>query len=145
MWERAQLVQEVRGRDVAVQDVSEKATQMPVKLAGKGRIEPQARRRVEIAHEEITQRLQRADRERRHVREERGAGHADRAPGGGLPRVRHLEERFAALRALGELELRGVPTTREAALEIVASDAFRSGQYSTSFLDDTRLSAVGVS
>jgi len=50
-----------------------------------------------------------------------------------------------SLRALGELELRGVPTTREAALEIVASDAFRSGQYSTSFLDDTRLSAVGVS
>jgi acetyl-CoA carboxylase biotin carboxylase subunit len=50
-----------------------------------------------------------------------------------------------SLRALGELELRGVPTTREAALEILASDAFRSGQYSTSFLDDTRLSAVSAS
>ena len=49
-----------------------------------------------------------------------------------------------SLRALGELELRGVPTTREAVLEILASDAFRSGQYSTSFLDDTRLAAVGV-
>ncbi len=49
-----------------------------------------------------------------------------------------------SLRALGELELRGVPTTREAALEIIASDAFRSGQYSTSFLDDTRLSAVSA-
>jgi len=49
-----------------------------------------------------------------------------------------------SLRALGELELRGVPTTREAALEILASDAFRSGQYSTSFLEDTHLSAVGV-
>src|SRR6266550_1928483 len=49
-----------------------------------------------------------------------------------------------SLRALGELELRGVPTTREAALEILASDAFRSGQYSTSFLDDTRLSAVSA-
>jgi acetyl-CoA carboxylase biotin carboxylase subunit len=49
-----------------------------------------------------------------------------------------------SLRALGELELRGVPTTREAALEILASEAFRSGQYSTSFLDDTRLSAVSV-
>ncbi len=47
-----------------------------------------------------------------------------------------------SLCALGELELRGVPTTREAALEILASDAFRSGRYSTSFLDDTRLSAV---
>jgi acetyl-CoA carboxylase, biotin carboxylase subunit len=49
-----------------------------------------------------------------------------------------------SLRALGELELRGVPTTREAALEILASDAFRSGQYSTSFFDETRLAAVGV-
>jgi acetyl-CoA carboxylase biotin carboxylase subunit len=49
-----------------------------------------------------------------------------------------------SLRALGELELRGVATTREAALEIVASDAFRSGEYSTSFLDETRLSAVSA-
>jgi acetyl-CoA carboxylase biotin carboxylase subunit len=49
-----------------------------------------------------------------------------------------------SLRALGELELRGVPTTREAALEILASDAFRSGRYSTSFLDDTQLSAVSA-
>jgi acetyl-CoA carboxylase, biotin carboxylase subunit len=49
-----------------------------------------------------------------------------------------------SLRALGELELRGVPTTREAALEILASEAFRSGQYFTSFLDDTRLSAVSA-
>ena len=47
------------------------------------------------------------------------------------------------LRALGDLELRGVPTTREAALEIVASDSFRSGNYSTGFLDETELSAVG--
>jgi acetyl-CoA carboxylase, biotin carboxylase subunit len=49
-----------------------------------------------------------------------------------------------SLRALSELELRGVPTTREAALEILASDAFRSGRYSTSFLDETRLAAVGA-
>jgi acetyl-CoA carboxylase biotin carboxylase subunit len=57
------------------------------------------------------------------------------------------EDRAAAiercLRALGELELRGVPTTREAALEIVASDSFRSGSYSTSFLVETELAAVG--
>src|SRR3954466_5899316 len=50
-----------------------------------------------------------------------------------------------SLRALGELELRGVPTTREAALEILASDTFRSGQYSTSFLEETRLAAVSAS
>jgi len=49
-----------------------------------------------------------------------------------------------SLRALGELELRGVATTREAALEILASDPFRSGEYSTSFLDETRLSAVSA-
>ena len=39
------------------------------------------------------------------------------------------EDRHSAiersLRALGELELRGVPTTREAALEILASETFR--------------------
>jgi acetyl-CoA carboxylase biotin carboxylase subunit len=48
------------------------------------------------------------------------------------------------LRALRDLELVGVPTTRDAALEIVGSDAFRSGDYSTSFLEETRLEAVGV-
>ncbi|HKI92254.1 MAG TPA: acetyl-CoA carboxylase biotin carboxylase subunit [Gaiellaceae bacterium] len=41
-----------------------------------------------------------------------------------------------ALRVLGELEVRGVPTTREAALEIIASEEFRSGVYSTSFLEE---------
>jgi acetyl-CoA carboxylase biotin carboxylase subunit len=41
-----------------------------------------------------------------------------------------------ALRALGELEVRGVPTTREAAMEILASPEFRSGDYSTSFLEE---------
>jgi acetyl-CoA carboxylase, biotin carboxylase subunit len=58
------------------------------------------------------------------------------------------EDRPAAiercLRALRELELEGVPTTRAAALEIVGSDAFRSGSYSTNFLDETRLDAVRV-
>jgi acetyl-CoA carboxylase, biotin carboxylase subunit len=48
------------------------------------------------------------------------------------------------LRTLRELELEGVPTTRAAALEIVGSDAFRSGSYSTNFLDETRLDAVRV-
>jgi acetyl-CoA carboxylase, biotin carboxylase subunit len=41
-----------------------------------------------------------------------------------------------ARRALGELEVVGVPTTREAALDILASDEFGSGAYSTSFLDE---------
>jgi acetyl-CoA carboxylase biotin carboxylase subunit len=48
------------------------------------------------------------------------------------------------LRALRDLELVGVPTTRDAALEIVGSEAFRSGDYSTSFLEETRLAAVAV-
>ncbi|HEX6026915.1 MAG TPA: biotin carboxylase N-terminal domain-containing protein [Solirubrobacter sp.] len=39
-----------------------------------------------------------------------------------------------ALRALHELEVRGVPTTREAAIDILASPEFRRGAYSTSFL-----------
>jgi acetyl-CoA carboxylase, biotin carboxylase subunit len=38
------------------------------------------------------------------------------------------------LRALGELQLTGVPTTRAAALEILASEEFRSGDYSTGYL-----------
>ena len=58
------------------------------------------------------------------------------------------EDRPAAIRrcarALGELELRGPPTTREAALEILASEAFRSGDYSTSFLEETTLATVGA-
>jgi acetyl-CoA carboxylase biotin carboxylase subunit len=50
------------------------------------------------------------------------------------------EDREAAiargLRALGELELEGVPTTRALALEILGSDEFLGGAYSTSFLDE---------
>jgi acetyl-CoA carboxylase biotin carboxylase subunit len=39
-----------------------------------------------------------------------------------------------ARRALGELELRGPPTTRELALEILASEDFVGGDYSTGYL-----------
>jgi acetyl-CoA carboxylase biotin carboxylase subunit len=49
-----------------------------------------------------------------------------------------------SLRALRELDVRGVPTTREAALEILAGETFRSGRYSTSFLEETELAAVGA-
>jgi len=41
-----------------------------------------------------------------------------------------------ALRALGELEVDGVPTTRELAIEILRSPEFAGGVYSTSFLAD---------
>jgi acetyl-CoA carboxylase biotin carboxylase subunit len=58
------------------------------------------------------------------------------------------EDRPAAIerctRALNELELIGVPTTREAAIEILANDAFRSGEYFTSFLDETPLAALSA-
>jgi len=49
-----------------------------------------------------------------------------------------------ALRALGEFELRGVATTRDVVAEILASDEFRSGRYSTSFLEEKQLAAVGA-
>jgi acetyl-CoA carboxylase biotin carboxylase subunit len=51
-----------------------------------------------------------------------------------------------ALRALGELVVEGVPTTREAAIEILRTEEFSSGRYSTSFFEETgrRLAAVGV-
>jgi acetyl-CoA carboxylase, biotin carboxylase subunit len=41
-----------------------------------------------------------------------------------------------ALRALGELELEGIPTTRELAIAILSDDGFRSGSYSTGYLAD---------
>ncbi len=53
------------------------------------------------------------------------------------------------IRALGELELEGVPTTRELALDILRSDAFTSGDYSTGYLaemqDRAAVARTGVS
>src|SRR5438067_3557353 len=100
MWERAQLVYEMCGRDIAIEDVPQKTAKVPVELTGERRIESQARGRIEIAHEEIAQRLERADRERRHVRQPRRAARADRTAGRGLPRVDLLGQSGAALRAL---------------------------------------------
>jgi acetyl-CoA carboxylase biotin carboxylase subunit len=40
-----------------------------------------------------------------------------------------------ALRALAELELTGVATTREFAMDVLRSDAFRSGRYDTSYVE----------
>jgi acetyl-CoA carboxylase biotin carboxylase subunit len=58
------------------------------------------------------------------------------------------EDRHAAIercvRALHDLELIGVPTTREAAIEILGNEAFRSGDYSTSFLEETPLAALAA-
>jgi biotin carboxylase len=41
-----------------------------------------------------------------------------------------------AMRALTELEIEGIPTTREAALDVLGSREFGSGNYSTSTLDE---------
>jgi acetyl-CoA carboxylase, biotin carboxylase subunit len=41
-----------------------------------------------------------------------------------------------ALRALGELAVDGIPTTRELGIRILRSEQFASGRYSTSFLED---------
>jgi len=55
------------------------------------------------------------------------------------------EDRPAAiarcLRALQELEVVGVATTRDFAARVLRSDAFASGEYNTSYLD-TAVSAV---
>ena len=40
------------------------------------------------------------------------------------------------LRALGELEIEGVATTRSFAVDVLRSDAFASGDYDTSFVDE---------
>jgi acetyl-CoA carboxylase biotin carboxylase subunit len=52
-----------------------------------------------------------------------------------------------ALRALGELQLEGVPTTRELAMDILRSEEFGSGRYSTGFLAEAgaRLQALAGS
>ena len=42
-----------------------------------------------------------------------------------------------ALRALGELAVQGIPTTRETAIEILRTEEFASGRYSTSFLEES--------
>jgi acetyl-CoA carboxylase, biotin carboxylase subunit len=49
-----------------------------------------------------------------------------------------------ALRALGELVLEGVPTTRELAIDILRSEEFGSGRYSTGYLAEAagRLPAI---
>jgi acetyl-CoA carboxylase biotin carboxylase subunit len=47
-----------------------------------------------------------------------------------------------AIRVLRELEIEGVPTTREIAIEILDSERFRSGDYSTSFLEEVELAAL---
>jgi acetyl-CoA carboxylase, biotin carboxylase subunit len=47
-----------------------------------------------------------------------------------------------AERALGETSVDGIPTTREVALEVLASEAFRSGEYSTSTLEALRAVAA---
>ena len=40
------------------------------------------------------------------------------------------------LRALGELDVRGVPTTREAAIDVLRTEEFQTGRYSTTFLEE---------
>jgi acetyl-CoA carboxylase biotin carboxylase subunit len=51
------------------------------------------------------------------------------------------DDREAAIargrRALSELEVAGLPTTREFALDVLESDAFVSGTYSTGFVDES--------
>jgi acetyl-CoA carboxylase, biotin carboxylase subunit len=51
-----------------------------------------------------------------------------------------------ALRALREFEIGGVPTTRDAAIDILSSPEFRSGEYSTAFLEEAgaRLPALAA-
>src|SRR5437764_3227794 len=43
-----------------------------------------------------------------------------------------------ALRALGELQLDGVPTTRALAIDVLRSEGFASGRYSTEYLAEAR-------
>jgi acetyl-CoA carboxylase biotin carboxylase subunit len=50
-----------------------------------------------------------------------------------------------ARRALGELEIEGVATTRDLFLEIVEEPAFRSGRYTTAYLEQARAALPSLS
>src|SRR3954447_8643675 len=58
------------------------------------------------------------------------------------------EDRPAAisrtLRALGELSVTGIPTTRELAIQVLRSEHLASGRYSTSFLEESGQRLVAV-
>ena len=57
------------------------------------------------------------------------------------------EDRPAAIsrarRALSEFDLEGVPTTQVLAMEIIETESFASGAYTTAFLADSSLGALG--
>jgi acetyl-CoA/propionyl-CoA carboxylase biotin carboxyl carrier protein len=57
------------------------------------------------------------------------------------------EDRPAAIararRALSEFELEGVPTTRALAMDIIETESFASGDYTTAFLAEAALGALG--
>ncbi len=53
-----------------------------------------------------------------------------------VPEEVRLNRELALPPALSELELEGIATTRELALDVLSSTAFRSGDYSTSTLAD---------
>jgi biotin carboxylase len=40
------------------------------------------------------------------------------------------------VRALEELEVEGIPTTRDLALDVLRSEGFAAGDYSTGYLDE---------
>ena len=46
-----------------------------------------------------------------------------------------VEDELVFVRALGELDVRGVPTTRELAIDVLRSEEFEDGRYSTSYLE----------
>jgi biotin carboxylase len=48
------------------------------------------------------------------------------------------------VRALEELEIGGVPTTRGLALDVLRSDVFASGRYSTSFLAENEAALASL-
>jgi acetyl-CoA carboxylase, biotin carboxylase subunit len=50
-----------------------------------------------------------------------------------------------AIRVLSELDVEGIPTTREVALDVLRSTPFRTGDYSTSTLSELEGSVPSLS
>ena len=90
--------------DLAIEDVLEERTKVPVELGRERIVNAQERGAFEIAHQQEPERLQGADRERQRAdRGPRSAAGADQSTGLDDPGVRLLRRAFAALDAMTEL------------------------------------------
>src|SRR5439155_16930198 len=101
--QRAYLVEEARGRDLAVDHVLHEEAHVVLELARERSVDAKLGRTREIALQEIAQRFESAHGEPEAAAELRGTRGAERAAGCGAPRVLSFLQRLAARDALVQL------------------------------------------